>query len=90
MRTHPDANTNEKIPWKESVTGKNIIRLKGPGATLNIQERYDGALNRMVPVDDETLQMLRKKLPPGKTFRSKQVEMVLNNVNSNHNDHGSG
>ena len=82
LRSHPDANTNEKIPWKQSVTGKNIIRLKGPSATLNIQERYDGAFNRMVPVDDETLQVLRKKLPPGKSFRSKQGEMVLNNVNT--------
>ena len=35
--------------------GKNIIRLKGPGATLDIQQRYDGASDRMVPVDDETL-----------------------------------
>ena len=55
LRTHPDANTNEKIPWKEYVTGKNIIRLKGPGATFDIQQRYDGASDRMVPVDDETL-----------------------------------
>jgi len=49
LRTHPDANTNEKISWKESVTGKNIIRLKGPGASLNIwQQRYNGVSDRMV------------------------------------------
>jgi hypothetical protein len=57
LRAHPDANTNEKIPWKESVTGKNIIRLKGSRATLNIQQRYDGASDKMVPVDDATIQV---------------------------------
>ena len=36
----------------------------------------------MVPVDDETLQMKRKNLSPGKKFRSKQGETVLNNVNT--------
>ena len=82
LRAHPDANTNEKIPWKEFVTGKNIIRLKGYGATLDIQQRYDGASDKMVPVDDATLQILRKNLPPGKNFRSKQGEVVLNNVNT--------
>ena len=60
LRTHPDANTNEKIPLKESVTGRNIIRLKGPGATLDTQQRYDGTSDKMVPVDDAMLQMLRK------------------------------
>ena len=67
-----DANTNEKIPWKESVTGRSIIRLKGPGATLDIQQRYDGASDKMIPVDDATLQLLRKNLPLGKLFRTKQ------------------
>ena len=66
LRAHPDANTNEKIPWKESVTGKNIIQLKGYGATLDIQQRYDGASDKMVPVDDATLQLLRKTFPSGK------------------------
>ena len=68
LRSHPDANTSEKILWKESVMGKNIIWLNGPGATLNIQQRYDDASDRMVPVDDETLQMLRNNLPQGKKF----------------------
>ena len=82
---HPDANTNEKIPWKESVTGQNIIRLKGHGATLDIQQRYNGASDKVVPVDDATLQLLRKNLPPGKNFRSKQGEVDLNNVNTTTN-----
>ena len=68
-----DANTNEKIIWKESETGKNIIQLKGTGATLDIQQRYDGASDRMGPVDDATLR---------KFFRSKRGETVLNNVNT--------
>ena len=54
------------ISWKESVTGSNIIRLKRPSAILDIQELYDGASDRMVPVYDATQQILRKKLPPGK------------------------
>ena len=33
-------------------------------------------------MDDATLQILRKNLPPGKNFRSKQGEVVLNNVNT--------
>jgi len=74
--------TNEKTPWKEPVTGKNIIRLKVSGDTLDIQQRYDGASDRMVPVDDATLQILRKHLPPGEIFRPKQGETVLNNVNT--------
>ena len=36
----------------------------------------------MVPVDDATLQMLRKNLPPRKNFRSKQGDVVLNYVNT--------
>ena len=66
MGTHPDANTNAKIPWKESVTGRSIIRLKVPGATLDTQQRYDGASDKMVAVDDASLQLLRKNLPPEK------------------------
>ena len=41
LRSHPDANLNETILWQESITEKNIIRLKGPDATLDIQQRYD-------------------------------------------------
>jgi len=82
LRGHPDASTNENIPWKESVTGRNIIRLKGPGATLDIQQRYDRASDKMVAVDDATLQLLRKNLPTGIKFRSKQGEVVLNHVNT--------
>jgi hypothetical protein len=85
LRAYSDANTNEKNPWKESVTGRNIIRLKGSGATLDIQQRYDGASDKMVPVVDATVQLLLKILPPGKNFRSKQGEVVLNNVNTTKN-----
>ena len=78
--THPDAK--QTIPWKGSVTRWNIIRLKGPCATLDIQRRYDGASDEMVPVNDATLQILRKKITSGKIFRSKQGEMLFNNVNT--------
>ena len=60
--------------------GKNVIRLKGPGATLDIQQRYDGASDRMVPVDDETLQMLRKNLPPGKKFVRNKTNIINTRV----------
>ena len=39
---HPNANTNEKIQWKKSVTGRNVVRLKEPGATLDIQQIISG------------------------------------------------
>jgi len=58
---------------KESVTGRNIIWLKGAGATLDIQQRYDGASDKMVLVDDATLQLLRNNLPPGKTSDRNKV-----------------
>ena len=57
--------------------GKVIIRLKGYGATLDIQQRYDGASDKMVPVDDATLQLLRKNLPPGKNFGMIQIGSSL-------------
>ena len=33
LTTHLDANYNTTIPWSESVNGKAITRLKGPGAS---------------------------------------------------------
>ena len=41
LRAHSDAK------WKESVTGRHIIRLKGLSATLDIQQWYDGASDKM-------------------------------------------
>ena len=55
LKSHPDANQNTAIPWKDSPTGKAIIRLKGAGATLEIQNRYDPITQRMVPLDHDTL-----------------------------------
>ena len=66
--SHPDANQNTAIPWKDSPTGKAIIRLKGAGATLEIQNRYDPITHRMVPLDHDNLTNLRKYLPPGKSY----------------------
>ena len=37
LTAHPDANHNTSIPWSESVNGKAITRLKGPGASLDIK-----------------------------------------------------
>jgi len=61
--THPDANQNTVMV---SVIGRAIIRLKGPEATLDIRNRYDTVIKRLVPLDAETLTNLRKTLPPPK------------------------
>jgi len=68
LKSHPDANKNTAIPWKDSPTGKAIIKLEGAGETLEIQNRYDPITQRMVPLDHETLTNLRKHLPPGKSY----------------------
>jgi len=47
---------------------KQVIRLKGADATLEIQNRYDAITQRMVPLDHDTLTNLRKHLPPGKSY----------------------
>jgi len=65
---HPDANQNTVIPWKDSPTGKAIIRLEGVGATLEIQNRYDAITQQMVPLDHDTLTNLRKHLSPGMSY----------------------
>ena len=54
---------NEKIRIRN---GKKHYSVKGTGATLDIQQRYDGASDKMVHVDDAMLQLLRKNLPSGK------------------------
>jgi len=56
-----DTNQNTVIPWCESLVGA-ITRLKGLGASLDIKSSYDTAINRLVPLDAETL----KTLPPPK------------------------
>ena len=45
--------------------GGTLFGYKDYGATLDIQQRYDGASEKMVPVDDATLQLLRKNFPSG-------------------------
>ena len=51
LKSYPDDNQNMEIPWKDWTIGKSIIRLKGVGATLEIQNRYDAITKRMVTLD---------------------------------------
>ena len=73
LRAHPDANTNEKIPWKESVTGRNTIRLKGHGVTLDIQQRYDGASDKMGPPIRWSLWMTQRYNFYEKTYLQEKI-----------------
>ena len=61
LTSHPDANNNTTIPWSESVNGKAITRLKGPGDSLDIKNRYDTTTGQLVPLDNDTLSKKRKK-----------------------------
>ena len=77
LKSHPDANQNTVIPWKDSPT-KAIIRLKGADATLEIQNRCDPITQWVVPLDHDNLTNLRKHLPPGKSYgKNLQGESVM-------------
>jgi hypothetical protein len=78
LTSHPDANHNTTIPWSESVNGKAITRLKGPGASLDIKNRYDTITGQLVPLDNETLSKIRKGLPTSKRFTNSAGGETIN------------
>jgi len=68
LKTHPDANQNTSILWNESVNGRDITCLKGPGGSLAIKHRYDAVTVQLVPLDNKTLSKLRKGPPNPRRF----------------------
>jgi len=79
LKAHPDANLNPNIAWKDSPSGKAIIKIKGPKASIDIKHRLDKTTGLFVPLDDIILAELRKHLPPGKGFQ-RPGQITLHNI----------
>ena len=48
LKSHPNENQNTAIPWCESVAGRTITWLKGPGTSLDIKNGYNTVTNWLV------------------------------------------
>jgi len=68
LQSHPHANNNPSIAWKDSPSGNAITKIKGPNASLDIRQRLGKSQGILVPIDDILLSELRKNLPPGKGY----------------------
>ena len=79
LKAHPDANHNPNIAWKDSPSGKAIVKIKGPKASIDIKNRLDKTTGLFVPLDDIILAELRKHLPPGKGFQ-RPGQITLHNI----------
>ena len=79
LKAHPDANHNPNIAWKDSPSGKAIVKIKGPKASIDIKNRLDKNTGLFVPLDDIILAELRKHLPPGKGFQ-RPGQITLHNI----------